>query len=195
LVIVPPIDVIVHDAGPATRCASERRAVKGHKVLKIISGGQTGVDRAALDVAIERGIAYGGWCPKGGWAEDLPHPPGLLALYDGLRETHAASPRQRTEWNIRDSDRLMVLVDSAGLPKSKGTEVALACAERLGKTYLVIDLDASDAVARALAWLGDSQGPLALGIGGPRESEARGIYAKTKTFLRHILGAQGDFGN
>ena len=49
--------------------------------LIIISGGQSGVDRAALDVAIARGIAYGGWCPKGGWAEDLAVPPGLLARY------------------------------------------------------------------------------------------------------------------
>ena len=46
--------------------------------MKIISGGQTGVDRAALDVAIERGVPWGGWCPKGGWAEDFPEPPGLL---------------------------------------------------------------------------------------------------------------------
>jgi Circularly permutated YpsA SLOG family len=45
--------------------------------MKIISGGQTGVDRAALDVAIERGVPWGGWYPKGGWAEDFPDPPGL----------------------------------------------------------------------------------------------------------------------
>ena len=47
--------------------------------MKIISGGQTGADRAALDVAIERGMEWGGWCPKGGCAEDLPNAPGLLA--------------------------------------------------------------------------------------------------------------------
>ena len=50
-------------------------------MLTIVSGGQTGVDRAALDVAIELGIPYRGWCPKGGWAEDMPNPPGVLALY------------------------------------------------------------------------------------------------------------------
>ncbi|HAH64402.1 MAG TPA: hypothetical protein DCL72_02745, partial [Rhizobiales bacterium] len=54
-------------------------------MLKIVSGGQTGVDRAALDVATEKNIPYGGWCPKGGWAEDLQDPPGLLALYPNLR--------------------------------------------------------------------------------------------------------------
>lgn len=156
-------------------------------MLKLISGGQTGVDRAALDVAVERSIPYEGWCPKGGWAEDLPNPPGLLALYEGLRETPDTSPRQRTEWNVRDSDRLMVLVDSAGLSASKGTGVALGCAEAYRKPQIVIDLDAGDAVTRALAWFGDSEGPLALCIGGPRESEAPGIYAKARDFLRSVL--------
>jgi len=67
--------------------------------MEIISGGQTGVDRAALDVAIERGMAWGGWCPKGGWAEDFPDPPGLLAKYPHLKETAHSHPLQRTEWN------------------------------------------------------------------------------------------------
>ena len=55
--------------------------------MRLISGGQSGVDRAALDVAIARGMPYGGWCPKGGWAEDFPEPPGLLAEYPHLAET------------------------------------------------------------------------------------------------------------
>jgi hypothetical protein len=65
--------------------------------MKLISGGQTGVDRAVLDVAAARGIAYGGWCPKGGWAEDCPQPLGLLAKYPLLTETPLADPAQRTE--------------------------------------------------------------------------------------------------
>ncbi|MGA8691109.1 MAG: putative molybdenum carrier protein [Methyloceanibacter sp.] len=162
-------------------------AGEGHAMLKIVSGGQTGVDRAAFDVAIERGIAYGGWCPKGGWAEDMPNPPGLLAIYDRLRETPEASPRQRTEWNVRDSDRLMVLVDSGGASASKGTELALACAKMLGRPHLVIDLDADGAVTRAATWLGGAQGQLTLCIAGPRESEAPGIYAKARDFLRVVL--------
>src|SRR3974390_1047297 len=63
--------VMLHDAGVIDWGASLGR--EGHKMLKIASGGQTGVDRAALDIACELGIAYRGWCPKGGWAEDLPH--------------------------------------------------------------------------------------------------------------------------
>ena len=88
--------------------ASGDKREEGSLMLKIVSGGQTGVDRAALDVAIERGIAYGGWCPKGCWAEDMPNPPGLLSRYPDLRETPEADPSQRTEWNVRDTDRLMV---------------------------------------------------------------------------------------
>ena len=156
-------------------------------MLTIVSGGQTGVDRAALDVAIERGIAYRGWCPKGGWAEDQPSPPGVLALYAELRETPDADPRQRTEWNVRDSDRLMVLVGRAGLPVSKGTAFALECAKALAKPHIVIALDAGDAKDLAAGFLGEGQGPLAVCIGGPRESEAPGIYAKARDFLRGVL--------
>ncbi len=82
--------------------------------MKIISGGQSGVDRAVLDVAVERDIAYAGWCPKGGWAEDLPNPPGLLATYPQLKETPLADPAQRTEWNVRDADACMIVVDADG---------------------------------------------------------------------------------
>ena len=78
--------------------------------LRIRSGGQTGVDRAALDAAVLTGRPYEGWCPKGGWAEDFLHPPGLLTKYPHLRETPSKSPEQRTEWNVRDSAATVVFV-------------------------------------------------------------------------------------
>jgi Circularly permutated YpsA SLOG family len=155
--------------------------------LKIVTGGQTGVDRAALDVAIELGIPYCGWCPKGGWAEDLPTPPGLLALYPNLRETPEADPAERTAWNVRDSDRLLILVDSGGTEASKGTAFARDCAAALSKPCLVVDLGHGDALEEARAFLGEGEEALALGIGGPRESEAPRIYAKAKTFLHALL--------
>ena len=65
--------------------------------LRIRSGGQTGVDRAALDAAVLTGRPYEGWCPKGGCAEDYLHPPGLLTKYPNLMETPSKSPEQRTE--------------------------------------------------------------------------------------------------
>jgi hypothetical protein len=148
-------------------------------MLTIVSGGQTGVDRAALDVAIEQGIPYRGWCPKGGWAEDRPSPPGVLALYAGLRETPEADPRQRTEWNVRDSDRLMVLVDRANLPVSKGTAFALACAKTLAKPHIVIDIDASDVTDLAADFLG--------ALGGVHRRPAR------KRGSRHLCQSEGIF--
>jgi hypothetical protein len=72
------------------------------------------VDRAALDVGIALGLRQGGWCPSGGWAEDMPGPPGLLAHYPALKETPAIDPVQRTRWNVRDSDRTLILVDRRG---------------------------------------------------------------------------------
>src|SRR6202167_3351570 len=89
--------------------------------MKLISGGQSGVDRAVLDVAEACGTNYGGWCPKGGWAEDFPQPPGLLARYPNLKQTPLADPAQRTEWNVRDADACMILIDAAGTDASAGT--------------------------------------------------------------------------
>lgn len=73
-------------------------------VAKIISGGQSGVDRGALEAAVESSVVYGGWCPAGGWAEDAPTSPGVRAHFPDLIETPERDPRQRTEWNVRDSD-------------------------------------------------------------------------------------------
>ena len=158
-----------------------------------MSGGQTGVDRAALDVALELSIPYGGWCPRGGWAEDCPQPPGLLARYPLLRETPLADPAQRTEWNVRDSDATMVVVDAGGLPVSRGTALARELAERYGKPLLVIDLNSADAADRAVRWLEtqhrDHGAVLTLGVGGPRESEAPGIYSGAKALLRAVFDA------
>src|SRR5262245_14533482 len=88
--------------------------------LTIISGGQTGADRAALDAAIALGVPYGGWCPKGGWAEDMPSPPGILARYPALREASSADPSERTRLNVQDSDATLLVTSSAGLDVSRG---------------------------------------------------------------------------
>ena len=81
----------------------------------------------------------------------------------------------------------MVLVDRAGLSVSKGTAFALECAKALAKPHIVIAIDAGDAEDLAAGFLSKGQGPLAVNIGGPRESEAPGIYASTKAFLSHLL--------
>ena len=153
--------------------------------IRIVSGGQSGVDRAALDFAIARGIPYGGWCPKGGWAEDFPEPPGVLARYPALQETPERNTRQRTEWNVRDCDATLVLTRSGA--SSPGTSVGIAAAQTYAKPHLTVDIDAPDAAERIRAWLGANPGIRTLSIGGPRESEAPGIYRAALSLLETLL--------
>jgi hypothetical protein len=166
--------------------------------MKFISGGQSGVDRAVLDVAVERELAYGGWCPKGGWAEDFPASPGLLAKYPILKETPLADPAQRTEWNVRDADACMIVIDASGLAVSTGTTLAEELAHRYRKPLFVVKLDQPESVKGAGLWLrvqkarhGES---LRLAIGGPRESEAPGIYDHAAGFISALIESVGIAG-
>jgi Circularly permutated YpsA SLOG family len=160
--------------------------------MKLLSGGQSGVDRAVLDAAIERGIDYGGWCPKGGWAEDMTTLPGLLATYPNLRETPLADPAQRTEWNIRDADACMIVTEAAGVAVSKGTTLAQDLAHRYRKPLFVAPLGGEETIREAGLWLRFQErrvgAGLTLAIGGPRESEAPGIYQHALTFIRELIG-------
>jgi len=98
-------------------------------IEKIISGGQTGADRAALDCAIEHGIPHGGWCPKGRLAEDCP----IDARYQ-LQETPGSSYLQRTEWNVRDTDGTVIFSITPGL--SGGSKKTLDLAKKRNKPVL-----------------------------------------------------------
>ena len=102
--------------------------------MKLLSGGQSGVDRAVLDVALARGLAYGGWCPKGGWAEDYPTPPGILTKYPRLQQTPLADPAQRTEWNVRDADACLILVDAGGVGSLGGDDARKRAGAALPQT-------------------------------------------------------------
>lgn len=140
---------------------------------RIVSGGQTGADRAALDWAVRTGVPYGGWCPRGGLAEDLPDPPGLLRVYPALRETPSADSAQRTSWNVRDSDGTLVVVP-AGAGPGPGTAYTLAEAVRLGRPHLLTHGEDPAAVSR---WLATLPARPTLNVAGPRESRAPGTYA------------------
>jgi hypothetical protein len=159
--------------------------------MKLLSGGQSGVDRAALDVAIKYGIDYGGWCPQGGWAEDFPRPPGLLPNYPKLKETPTADPAQRTDWNVRNAHACLILVDAGGRDASPGTALAQELAHRYRKPLFVADLANADIVRHVGLWLRVQQAKhdagLNLAIGGPRESEAPGIYARAVTFIEALI--------
>ncbi|MGP0094366.1 MAG: putative molybdenum carrier protein [Xanthobacteraceae bacterium] len=156
-------------------------------VKTIVSGGQTGADRAALDLAIANGIPYGGWCPKGGWAEDYPEPPGLLTKYPNLRETPNADPAQRTEWNVRDSSLTLILLNNGELERSKGTQLTIAVAKSLGRPCLVIKMNSDRAIDHARDWLRQKLGEGVLNVAGPRESESPTLYLHAGAFLKRAL--------
>ncbi len=151
-------------------------------VDKIVSGGQTGADRAALDTALELGLAVGGWIPQGRWAEDGTVP----EHYPDLRETDSREPAVRTELNVRDSDATLLL--SHGEPVG-GSALALEAANRIGRPVLHIDLRATSvgAACRQLReWLAIKQ-PKTLHVAGPRSSEAPEIFDAVKCVLASAL--------
>ncbi len=153
-----------------------------HKPKKIVSGGQTGADRAALDAANELGLECGGWVPAGRLAEDGPLP----ARYTGMTETGTEDPRERTRLNVLHSDATLILTDGAD---SEGTRLTAEVAEQSGKPILVIDLDQTRpgaALTAVRTWL-DKKRPAVLNIAGPRESGSPGIYEKARRFLNHLL--------
>ena len=147
-------------------------------ITKIVSGGQTGVDRAALDVAMRLGIPCGGWCPRGRRAEDGPIPP-----HYPLQETPEARYPQRTEWNVRDSDGTLVI--HAGQRRG-GTALTTRIARRSGKPVLCIDLDAGPDPSSMAEWI-VTQGIRVLNVAGPRESESPGIGERAGRLLASAL--------
>jgi hypothetical protein len=151
--------------------------------LLIVSGGQTGVDRAALDAAMELGFATGGWVPKGRLAEDGVIP----ARYANLREAASPDPAVRTALNVRDSDATLIL--SHG-PLSGGSRLTLVEARRLRRPVLHVDLAGGsdgDAVAAILAWLSEVR-PAVLNVAGPRASGDQTIAEHAAAVLRAALG-------
>lgn len=151
-------------------------------VAKIVSGGQTGADRAALDVALELGLAVGGWVPRGRWAEDGPIP----SHYPNLRETESSDPAVRTEWNVRDSDATLVLTH--GEPAT-GSALTLEFARRAAKPHLHLDLAArslADATLELRTWLAAVE-PRSLNVAGPRHSQDPAIFEATKRALLKAL--------
>ena len=147
-------------------------------MIKIVSGGQTGVDRAALDAAIKAGVPCGGWCPAGRLAEDGVIPP----EYD-LKETPTNQYPQRTEWNVRDSGGTLII--TTGEPTG-GTAFTIACARKLGRPYLVADPGSEKSLGEVSSWLEECNIKV-LNVAGPRESSSPGMYGEAYAFLLGIL--------
>ena len=148
-------------------------------VERIVSGGQSGVDRAALDVARELGYPTGGWCPKGRRAEDGP-------IDDGypLIETPSDRYVQRTRWNVRDSDGTLILLRGAA---EGGTRITIEFAHKKGRPVWVVDFDDGLKIGPARRWLRDHS-IATLNVAGPRASKLPGIYVDAAGFLRRLLG-------
>lgn len=135
---------------------------------KIVSGGQTGVDRAGLDAAIKAGLPVGGYCPKGRLTEDSTVPE-RYPLIEMTKGGYSA----RTEQNVVESDGTLIL--NVG-KLSGGTKLTIECAIKHNKPYLVIQLDgANPQVATLMEWL-ERNNVRVLNVAGPRESKTPGVH-------------------
>ena len=153
--------------------------MRTHPISKIVSGGQTGVDRAALDVAIFLEIEHGGWCPLGRRSED-----GRIPEVYRLRETTVRDYSVRTEKNVVDSDGTLILFQQK---LSGGTKLTYSLAVKHNRPFLCFDLNeigeanghSSDSLLR---WI-KKENIDTLNVAGPRESTSPGISKLAEAFM------------
>lgn len=153
-------------------------------IKKIISGGQTGVDRAALDVALELNIPCTGWVPKGRISEDGP-----IAPKYPMKETETSDYERRTELNVKDSDATLVFTHGKPIGGTLYTIEMIKCYK---KPCLIIDFEICsnpEAVLKIKEWLCKTK-PSILNVAGPRASKLKGAYSKVKRILKKVLTRQ-----
>ena len=170
---------------------ASRSRTKVIRLTRIVSGGQTGVDRAALDAAIAAGIETGGWCPRDRRSED-----GSIPLRYPLRETASKSYAVRTEWNVRDSDATLILVldrissgtrltiDSART-QTRPLRIEYLCPPAAG-TLIADEVALEHRVADVVEWICREQ-IKTLNVAGPRGSSRRDVYQKSLQFLTMLF--------
>ncbi len=152
-------------------------------IEKVVSGGQTGVDRAALDAAIAAGVGCGGWCPRGRRAED-----GTIPERYPLKQTPGSDYFERTRRNVEDSDGTLIVAPNEPVG---GTLAALGHARRIGKPVLIVD--PADPIGEAgldsiVEWLVAHRIRM-LNVAGPRESGSPGIYDNARDLISRLLAA------
>lgn len=153
-------------------------------IEKIVSGGQTGADRAALDVAIRLGIPHGGWVPKGRTTEA-----GVLPDTYHMREMPTADYAQRTEQNVLDSDGT-VIVSHGSL--DGGSALTETLAREHGRPHIHLDMDTlsvSDAANTLKGWIEDNAIRV-LNVAGPRESRDPDVYRVTAAVLETFFSKE-----
>lgn len=146
--------------------------------MKIISGAQTGVDRAALDAALKLGIDCGGWVPSGRMAED-----GKISLKYPVKECESFDYAFRTRLNAKESDATLIIKEGH---IEGGTLYTFRICKRLKKFVKVVDLKDKNAIAEIKAFLKEFS-PEVLNIAGPRESKNPGIYKKSFKILLKVF--------
>jgi hypothetical protein len=152
-----------------------------NSALKIVAGGQTGVDRAALEWALANGVPHGGWCPKGRKAED-----GIIPPQFQLRETGSRNYSIRTRRNVRDSGGTVVFSESAEL--TGGTKETAEFAKVIGKPLLQLVSSAGiQETATQLNSFLKEHGIVVLNVAGPRASEEPEVSQFVKAVLSHAL--------
>jgi hypothetical protein len=153
-----------------------------NKPAKIVSGGQTGADRAALDLALEHGIGMGGYVPLGRGAEDGRIPD----RYAGLIETSTTDPAERTELNVINSDATLIFSHGELRGGSKTTADA---AKKHNKPFLHVDLERHSrgvALQMISKWLFNIYHDI-LNVAGPRASEDPAIYDDVMAILEALF--------
>ena len=161
---------------------------------RLVSGGQTGADRAALEWAVGVGLPTGGWVPRGRAAEDGVIP----AHIPGLVECDSDQPATRTRLNVRDSDATLIVSIGA---LTGGSALTERHARELGRPVLHLRirvgaapnvafqdeaLALDDAVGRLQAWL-DEHRPRSLNVAGPRASKEPGVGDVVRALLGRTL--------
>jgi len=149
--------------------------------MKIVSGGQTGVDRAALDAAVERGVETGGWCPERRKAED-----GIIPEKYQVKELHGSDYRQRTKRNIIDSDGTAIIY--FGYPTG-GTEQTIVFCIKERKPYVLIDAEeiSVEQASRKIGRIIMDHSISVLNVAGPRASGEPRAYEYAKNVILSVL--------
>ena len=147
-------------------------------LTKIISGGQTGVDRGALNAALNRSFPCGGWCPAGRRAEDGPVP-----THYPLKEMSTNQYLDRTRRNVKDSDGTLII--TRGTPTG-GTKHTIYYAHQLSKPHIIIDLEKDVNASVICTWIKTSKIKI-LNVAGPRESTCPGISDETAQLVELVL--------
>jgi hypothetical protein len=161
---------VIDNSNPATETP--------FRPMRIVSGGQTGVDRGALDAAIQLGIPHGGWCPAGRMAED-----GVIPDQYQMQENGVANYPARTRQNVVDSDATLILHDGS---IGGGTRLTARMCDQAAKPYLIVSILEDKLEEQLKQWLSD-QRPQTLNVAGSRESSSPGIQRRTQQILVDCL--------